>query len=136
MQIQPTFNFVQIAALFTVMSALSNPAIAGECANAENTVAIVDCYAARYSAADKELNAVYNEAMKSLPESGKKKFKDAQKAWLKYRDASFAFIGEANKDAGSYGGVVVADYKAKLVEKRVLELKFVLSGPEDSPVEW
>jgi len=125
-----------IAIVFLAVLTVSGPVMAGDCANAENTLAIVDCHVARYAAADKELNAVYSEAMKSLSDAEKKKLKEAQKAWLKYRDAGIAFMLETNKDSGSYGNVLITDYKAKLVEKRVLELKYILSGPEGSPVAW
>ena len=43
---------------------------------------------------------------------------------------------EQNKDSGTYGGIVVGDYKTKVVQKRVQELKYMLSGPESAPVEW
>jgi uncharacterized protein YecT (DUF1311 family) len=125
-----------IAVIFTGMLAISNSVIAEECANKENTVAILDCHIAGYKAADKELNDVYSQAMKSLLGDKKKKLKEAQKAWLKYRDSSFAFIVEANKDAGTFGNVVIEDYKTTFVKKRVLELKYVLNSSEDSPVGW
>lgn len=128
-------NLLFFSIVFSLL-AVSNPASAEECANQATTIAIADCHSARYDAADKELNAVYREAMKSLPDNAKNKLKDAQKAWLKYRDAGFAFMIEKNKDMGTYADVVVADYKAKFVEKRVLELKYILSSPEDSPVAW
>lgn len=121
--------------LFTALI-ISGSALAKDCTQAESTVDIVDCHAQRYESADKELNAVYSEAMRSLSDQEKNKLKDAQKLWLKYRDASIAFMIETNKDTGSYGNILISDYKAKLVEKRVLELKYILSGPEESKVDW
>lgn len=109
---------------------------ANNCAQSGSTIDIVDCNATHYESADKELNLVYGEAMKSLSGDKKNILKEAQKAWLKYRDASIAFMIETNRDTGSYGNILISDYKAKLVEKRVLELKYILSGPEDSPIEW
>ena len=41
----------------------------------------------------------------------------SSKAWLKYRDTGLAFAIELNKDLRSYGNVVVADYKATVVER-------------------
>ena len=62
--------------------------------------------------------------------------KESQRTWLRYRDAAFALSIEVNKDARSYGDVVVADYKARVVEKRVLELKYLFQSPADPPVKW
>jgi uncharacterized protein YecT (DUF1311 family) len=121
--------------LFTIVVATGS-AFGEDCANEASAVSIADCHTARYIAADKAMNAVYNTAMKSLSEDEKTKFRDAQRAWLKYRDASFSLIIELNKDARSYGRIVVAEYKAKLVEKRVLEMKYILAGPESPPVVW
>ncbi|POZ52607.1 lysozyme inhibitor LprI family protein [Methylovulum psychrotolerans] len=122
-------------AIFLALT-LTAPALAQDCANAQSTVDIMECQEARYQAADKALNAVYSKAMKTLSDTEKKKLKEAQRAWLKYRDASLDFIIEINKDGGSYANIVIGDYKAKIVEKRVLELKYLLSSPDDSPVEW
>lgn len=110
--------------------------LGADCNEATDTVSIQQCYEKKYSAADKELNAVYTEAMKTLSEPEKAKLREAQKAWLKYRDASFELYIEKNKDLRSYGSVAVADYKATLVEKRVMELKYILSSPEGPAVKW
>ncbi|MFO1419695.1 MAG: lysozyme inhibitor LprI family protein [Candidatus Competibacteraceae bacterium] len=130
---QPKF----IAALFAGLFAISNSVIAEECSSrSEDSIFIMDCLSARYKAADKELNSVYSEAMKSLSNEGKKKLEETQKAWLKYRDASVAFITEVNKNTGSTGNFIIEDYKATLVKKRASELKYVLSGPDAGPAEW
>ena len=97
---------------------------------------MADCYEARYAAADKELNRVYNAALKRLSEDEKKKFIEAQRAWVRYRDAGLALMLELNKDTRSYGSILVGDYKAKVVEKRVQELKFIMASPADPPVSW
>ena len=122
--------------LVTGAFALSGSVMAKSCGDEANTIAIADCHQKQYKAADKELNAVYSEAMKTLEPAVKQKLKDAQKAWLKSRDANIAFMVEQNKDSGTYGGIVVADYKTKVVQKRVLELQYMLSGPESASVEW
>jgi uncharacterized protein YecT (DUF1311 family) len=109
---------------------------AQDCSKAENTLAIIACHEGRYEKADKELNKVYGEAMKSLSPSAQQKLKESQRAWLKYRDAGFALAIELNKDLRSYGNIVIADYKATLVKKRVLELKYLFSGPADPPTTW
>lgn len=110
------------------------PVLAKDCES--NTLAIVQCASERYQAADKELNKIYSERLKSLKDGQKQKLIEAQRAWLKYRDASLAFVIETYKDAGSYGSIVVGEYQATLVEKRVKEIKYLLSSPADPPVSW
>ncbi len=126
-----------MAAILMGLFAISNSVIAKECnSRSEDSVFIMDCLAARYKEADKELNAVYDEAMKSLSSDGRQKLEVAQKAWLKYRDASMAFITEVNRKTGSTGNFIIEDYRSALVEKRTAELKYVLSGPDAGPANW
>lgn len=124
-----------ISIVIAIILCTGMSANAKDCSQEENSIQIIACHEDRYLAADQELNAVYKEIMKSLSPDAREKFKQAQRAWLKYRDASIALISEIEKESGSYGGVVIANYKAKIVEKRVLELKHVFSGPEGASVE-
>ena len=96
----------------------------------------MDCFSARYKAADQELNVIYSEAMKALSSDGKKKLKESQEAWLNYRDASLELITEVNRKTGSTGNFIIEDYRATLVKKRASELKYILSGPNAGPAEW
>lgn len=109
---------------------------AQDCSIADNTLAIIACHEKRYEKAVTEMNQVYGGIMKSLSPLAQQKLKESQKAWLKYRDTGLDFAIELNKDLRSYGNIVVADYKATVAEKRVLELKYLLSGPEGPPVKW
>ena len=77
-------------------------------ADESNTIAIEACRQKKYDAADKELNTVYNEAMKTLEPAAIQKLKDAQKAWLKSRDANIAFMIKQNKHSGTYGSIIVS----------------------------
>lgn len=123
-------NIIRILSVLFVFIYYLPVAYGADCGNAGDAVSIMQCHEQRYIKADKELNAIYRAAMKSLPENEKQKLQSAQKAWLKYRDASFDFVIEQNKENRSFGGISVSDYKASVVEKRVLELKHLLSGPE------
>ncbi|MCX5818072.1 MAG: DUF1311 domain-containing protein [Proteobacteria bacterium] len=112
------------------------PMSAQDCSKADNTLSIIECHEKRYEKADKALNKVYREAMKSLSPFAQQKLKESQKTWLNYRDTGLAFAIELNKDLRSYGNIVVADYKATVVEKRVLELRYLMQGPEEPPIKW
>ena len=126
-----------MAALFAGLFVISSPVIAGECSSRpEDSMFIMDCLSARYKAADQELNEIYSQAMKSLSNDGKKKLRESQEAWLRYRDASLAFITEVNRNTGSTGNFIIEDCRVTLVKKRVAELKYILSGPDAGPAEW
>ena len=112
------------------------PAGAEDCGKGENTLAIVTCHQKRYERADKELNAVYAKAMKELTPAEQQKLKEAQRAWLKSRDAGLAFAMELTREQGTFGNIVYADYRARVAEQRVLELKYLMQSPADPPVKW
>lgn len=132
-----TMQIKFMAAVLTGLFVISNSVIAEECSSrSEDSVFIMDCLSARYKAADQELNEIYSEAMKSLSSDGKKKLKESQEAWLKYRDASLEFITEVNRNTGSTGNFIIEGYRAVLVKKRASELKYILSGPDANPAEW
>jgi len=107
-----------------------------DCSMAESSVEIIECNYARYEIADREMDQIYREAMVFIEQGEKEKLSQAQRAWLQYRDKSIEFISEQYKHSTSYGSIVVSDFKAKLTEKRVLELKYLLSTPESPYVEW
>lgn len=78
-----------------------------------------------YSRWDKELNRVYGELLNKLNDEDKKKLREAQRAWLKFRDAEFDLLwAEA-----LYGGVgdtlapvAVSDAARMIVRQRVCML--------------
>ena len=126
-----------IVAIFSGLLVISNSVMAEECGSRSgDSVYVMDCIAERYRSADQELNEIYSEALKSLSDEGKKKLEDAQKAWLRYCDASLAFITEVNRKTGSTGNVIIEDYRVTLTRKRVAELKYALKGREAGPAEW
>lgn len=119
-----------LAAVSFILCFTSDASFAQNCADEQDMVSITQCHENRYIKAEKELNDIYKQAMKSLPENEKLKLRQAQREWLKFRDASIDFVVEQNKETRSYGRIVIADYRASVVEKRILELKHLLSGPE------
>ena len=124
-----------VGACLALAAGVATVAQAKDCAD-EAGGAMAACFEARYAAADKELNRVYASALSKLEANEKPKLVEAQRAWIRYRDASLAFMLEANKETRSYGAVLFGNYKSMLVEKRVQELKFLVASPADPPVSW
>jgi len=84
--------------------------------------------------ADKELNAAYNQLIKSIRADNDKdraelliaRLKESQRAWLKYRDAQVAFVGvNANVGSASSRALGMASYSAELTKERIKDLKAV-----------
>lgn len=64
------------------------------CVEAASTAAQRDCAGRDYRAADADLNAVYRQALSALDDDGHETaFQQAQRAWLKYRDAVCEYEG-------------------------------------------
>jgi len=80
-------NLRAALATATLLSALPGVAEAASCDDAVTTVQMIDCAAADLSAADARLNAVYQKARAGRDDIAKTLLRDAQRAWIKYRDA-------------------------------------------------
>lgn len=85
---------------------------------AQNQTELNDCVAQTYKNADRELNAAYKKVMdtlKSSPEKSKALLQ-AQRAWLKFRDADCAFLS-----SNSVGGSINAMNNALCLSERTTE---------------
>jgi len=111
-----------------------------DCANAMAQHDLNQCAYMDFEKADKELNAVYKEALKSAAEADKeaaemgpgyvgavKALKKAQRAWIDYRDGHCDSVGyEAG--GGSMQPMVISGCQARLTEHRTKELRELIEG--------
>lgn len=93
----------------------------------ESTAGQLNCLAEAFRKWDAELNRVYQELMKKLPEAARPALKSAQVAWLKHRDEEFKLLAALYDplDGTMYGLMKAAD-RVDLVRKRALELSSYL----------
>jgi uncharacterized protein YecT (DUF1311 family) len=88
------------------------------------TVGMVNCEDEALKRWDKELNSVYKQLMEKLSAQAKETLKEAQRAWLKARDAEIKLIGAVY---GSLEGTMYipmrADAVTSLTRARALKLK-------------
>ena len=61
----------------------------GECTG--STPEMVDCLMAQHAHWDKQLTIAYQQAMKDAVPAQKEKLREAERAWIKYRDANCAY---------------------------------------------
>ncbi|MBI1203800.1 MAG: DUF1311 domain-containing protein [Rhodopseudomonas sp.] len=107
-------------------------ALAGEPGNPGtcdgSTPEIVDCLMAQRAHWDRELTIAYQEAMKSAGPDQKVKLRDAERAWIKYRDANCAYYlaGE-----GTIARINAAACFRDMTKRRAEELSSGGAGPDN-----
>lgn len=84
--------------------------------------------------ADKQLNAAYDQLIKSIRADNDKdraemlvaRLRESQRAWLKYRDAQVDFVGiHANIGSASSRTLGMTSYSAELTKERIKDLTTV-----------
>jgi uncharacterized protein YecT (DUF1311 family) len=92
------------------------------CAGAETQAEMTICWGKKYKAADAKLNEVYRRLVSMLDEEQKSQLKDAQTAWLKYRDTHCEFVADEYK-GGSMRPMIAAICLEEVTRNRTSELK-------------
>jgi uncharacterized protein YecT (DUF1311 family) len=111
-----------------------------DCANAMTQADMNQCAYMDFEKADKELNVVYKQALKSAAEADKqaaemnevyvgavKALKKAQRAWIDYRDGHCDGVGY-EAVGGSMQGMLISGCQARLTETRTKELRELIQG--------
>lgn len=133
------FCFAMAMTAFAGMAtAQEDPPI--DCANAQTQADMNSCSALDFEKADKELNAVYKQAMKNSVEADKQaaemgpdyvgavaELKKAQRAWIDYRDGHCdAMSREAL--GGSMQPMLINGCAARMTEARTKELRELIEA--------
>jgi len=79
--------------------------------------------------ADAELNASYKALLSQLGTPDQQRLRDAQRAWIAFRDKECAFRTQGNQ-GGSVGAATAADCVGELTRQRAETLKRQLDCPE------
>ncbi len=126
---------MRIALAFIAAAALSGAAVsawAGEQGEPGNctgsTPEMVECLMAQHAHWDKELTIAYQEAMRNAPPAQKKELREAERAWIKYRDANCAYYAAGE---GTIARIDAAACLRDMTERRALELKNGGAGPDN-----
>lgn len=91
--------------------------------NAVTTADMREAQGKAYTSWDKELNREYKELMALLSDDEKNALRQAQRAWLAFRDAETEFWwSESISDGGSLAPVIVSDHAIELLKARVCQL--------------
>lgn len=87
------------------------------------TAAMLDCLGAEYDRQDARLNKAYKVLMAELSSERKQQLQDAQRLWIKYRDANCAFYYDPN--GGSMAHLAGNDCMLSMTAKRATELELL-----------
>ncbi len=100
-----------------------------QCNPAGNTVEMKQCAAEEYQAADKELNQAYQELRSQLDGERQQRLKEAQLAWIDFRDKTCSFEASSAL-GGTLEGLLYTSCLTAETEKRTAELQEMMSRPE------
>jgi uncharacterized protein YecT (DUF1311 family) len=92
------------------------------CSKAETQAEMNICAANEYKAADAALNRVYQQLVAKLEAEEKVQLKEAQNAWIKYRDANCEFVADQYK-GGSIRPMILGLCLADVTSRRTTELR-------------
>jgi uncharacterized protein YecT (DUF1311 family) len=111
------------------------PASANECFDLATQADMNICSYQDFQKADKELNDLYQQQLKWLPQqSSKQRLKAAQLAWIKFRDASCLYEAGPQEESGTIWPTEQNSCLSSLTKKRVIELKDYLACHRDGCV--
>jgi uncharacterized protein YecT (DUF1311 family) len=132
-------------ALLACIVLLSSPTFAqknsaeyAKCAEAANTqLQMNECAKAELDSSDAELNRVYQELLQKRKNdpNATAKTREAQRAWLKFRDAHMAEVFPAPNKRVEYGSMyplLFALEEASVTRQRTAMLQDILT-PKDNP---
>ena len=92
------------------------------CANPQSQAEMTMCAGKKYKDADAVLNQVYRQLVARLDDEEKEQLRQAQTAWLKYRDANCDFVADQFK-GGTMRPMVAAMCLADMTQNRTTELR-------------
>ena len=92
------------------------------CADAQSQAEMSICWGNEYKAGDARLNEAYRQFASKLDDEQKAQLKNAQLAWLKYRDANCDFVADQYK-GGTIRPMIGAICLADVTNNRTTELK-------------
>ncbi|MFG1175197.1 lysozyme inhibitor LprI family protein [Erwiniaceae bacterium CAU 1747] len=119
-----------------LLCTLSTPALAEESfgkaadnklqkctANAENTLASVECYDVALAAWDAELNNQYRLLLANGSAEFKSAMKVSQVAWIAYRDAYIkAMQSDYRQRQGTIWGIIMSEARLRITRDKAIEL--------------
>ncbi len=109
-----------LCAMLALIATHSNPA------NAQSQSEMNRKAAQEFETADATLNKVFKQLIGKLDAEGKEKLKNAQRAWVQFRDAQADFEADKEARGGSLAPLISNGARKTLTDARIKELQLVL----------
>ena len=100
-----------------------------DCGDLANQGEMNACFEREYREADAELNKTYEALRDRVSSTGRETLRDAQRAWIAYRDAQCAFES-AGTEGGSIHPTIVAICRTELTRTQTRRLRRQLDCEE------
>ena len=110
-------------ATLTLIAVPSLVSAGADCKDPRARYEDLGCVSQALDRADKELNDTYKALLTGVDQEGKAKLKDAQRAWIQFRDADTALAYRISGEGGSLGGLIAMNHKLDLTTERTRQLK-------------
>ena len=117
---------LQVTCIAAGLALFGAEASAQDCSDPQTQLAMNECAHLRYLAADEQLNAEYGHARAVIGDSAAGKLREAQRAWIDFRDRACEAEG-ALYEGGSIRPMVVSECLERLTRRRTDDLR-LLSG--------
>ena len=110
----------------SILAAIALLAISPQPVRAQNQHEMNAQAARDFDTADRSLNQVYKQLVAKLDKESQEKLKEAQKAWVAFRDAQAEFEKDREARGGSMAPLIYNGRRAALTKARVKELQQLL----------
>ncbi len=102
--------------------------ILNKCLNVETTTAGMNgCYGESIKMWDKELNLHYSQLLGVLDPKGREDLKQAQRAWIKFRDLQITAIGSVYSESGTMGSISGGARVMQITKEQALRLSSMVN---------
>jgi uncharacterized protein YecT (DUF1311 family) len=93
-----------------------------DCSKSKNEHRLSDCLGAKRDDTDKRLNDLYASLRQRLSPAGRTRLRDAQRTWLRFRDAECLFVVGPSPGLGSAWASSIAICQKNVAERRIEDL--------------
>lgn len=104
-----------------LMFGITGTAASAKCGDLPTQAEMNQCAAQAYAQADRELNELYKKYMARLSDEQQRQLRDAQLAWIRFRDLSCGFESAGVKGGSTYP-FVLSSCLARMTRARVQQL--------------
>lgn len=120
---------VVIGMTIVAVAQWSSLAVAKDCNGLDTQAAMNLCEGENFKQADAELNSVYAKLLGKISATGQSKLREAQKSWIKYRDAQCEF-DTMGTTGGSIHSMMLWQCLSDLTAQQTKRLQYQLTCPE------